>query len=216
MLDLRASLGSYISTYGRPWLKMSAADGRLHVDWNATRRPGGKGGAGARTGRITATPNLQNIPNSVAGLPNLRDYLIPGEGRCLLDRDYSSQEYRVAAHHAAGPGCVLAERYRRDPRLDVHDVARSEIERTLGIHIERDQAKTLNLAILYGMGINSLASGLRVSVDQARRFRDVHARAFPDLADLSRRMSQAAQCGRPLRTWGGRVYYPETNYEYVF
>ena len=216
LLDLRASLGSYISTYGRAWLKMSAADGRLHVDWNATRRPDRKGGAGARTGRITAKPNLQNIPNPVAGLPNLRNYLTPGAGRCFLDRDYSQQEYRVAAHYTTAVGGALSEQYQRDPGLDVHEVARFEIERTLGIHIERDQAKTLNLAILYGMGINSLASGLRVSVDQARRFRDVHARAFPDLADLSRRMSQAAQCGRPLRTWGGRVYYPETNYEYRF
>jgi len=119
LLERRGMLKTSLNTFMRRWLEFSARDGRLHISWNPTRRPGRDGkSVGARTGRWSATPNLQNVPGvetaAAAELPNVRSYLVPPRGAIWIQRDYRQQEFRIAGHYEAQ---TLQESYRENDEL---------------------------------------------------------------------------------------------------
>ncbi len=56
-------LTTCLSTFMKPWLEKSIADGRLHPNWNQVRSVE-KRSKGTRTGRLSSDdPNFQNLPN---------------------------------------------------------------------------------------------------------------------------------------------------------
>lgn len=74
LLAYRSALATSVRTFMRPWtLQARESGGYIYTQWNQVRSDWG-GDAGARTGRLSSSPNWQNIPiytRSVLILPKL-------------------------------------------------------------------------------------------------------------------------------------------------
>jgi DNA polymerase I-like protein with 3'-5' exonuclease and polymerase domains len=140
-------------------------------------------------------------------LPLVRSYVIPSEDdHILLDRDYSQQELRVLGHFEDGP---LREAYGAEPWMDIHTLATGMINEMLHAKFERSPIKTIGFGLIYGMGINLLASKADITPDQARNVKAAYLQIFPGLQTLQDGLKERARCDQPIRTWGGREYHVE-------
>jgi DNA polymerase-1 len=148
----------------------------------------------------------QIIPEGLPPLPLCRQYLLPEEHHVWLKRDFSSQEIRIAAHYEDG---ALLEAYIKDPGLDPHQLAQDIIHAQSQLTLARKHVKITAFRIIYGSGIPGLASGLGVDYASAERTLSAYFRAFPGIAALSKQTKRRGHQGKPIRTWGGRVYYTE-------
>lgn len=125
-----AFLSHFEATYLNGWDLRIDDNGRVHCDWRQY---------GTKTGRFSASdPNLQSVSK-----PATRYIVIP-EGMVLVGFDYSQIEYRLFAHYTGDP--TIADAYRNNPDADFH----AETAQMLGV--PRAFGKTLNFAVLYGMG----------------------------------------------------------------
>jgi len=206
----------------KPWLKQATeGDRRIRCQWNTTR--GDK--VGARTGRLSSTPNFQNIPTLESAkfkqaiklraeflpnfieLPNVRRYIVADDQESvLIDRDFSGQELRVMAHFEDGKALKA---YKADPYLDLHQWAADYINSTLNLGISRKQTKTCSFAILYGSGLDTLAAQMGATRDEAAEVKAAYLNALPGLQGLISGLKTRARNKQPFKTWGGRVYYCE-------
>ena len=175
-------------------------NGRIHAEINQLRSDSG----GTVTGRFSyANPNLQQIParNKELG-PKIRSLFIPEEGCKWGVFDYSQQEPRLVVHYAAiqnmyAAGDVL-DAY-NDGDADFHQIVADMAE------IPRDQAKTINLGLFYGMGKNKLQAELGVNKERAEElFRQYHARV-PFVKQLMDSVMARAQDRGKVRTLLGRL-----------
>lgn len=214
LLIHHSSLETCIGTFMRPWLEASAADGRLHPNWNQVRSSEGKR-KGTRTGRLSSdNPNLQNVPTEftdetpegIIPIPRMRQYLLPEEGHVWAKRDFSSQEVRILAHFEDGQ---LLDAYRADPMLDPHSMGQGFIKENTGVLYPRKDVKITGFSIIYGSGVNGLAGQLHRPRDEAWSIREAYFQAFPGIKQLMRDTQSIGQSGRAIKTWGGRLYYRE-------
>lgn len=150
-------------------------NGRIYCSFNAMKGDSG----GTVSGRFSSSdPNLQQIPNPEKdmeiGIP-LRSLFLPEVGEKFMTADYSSQEPRWTAEWAyrcekAGVrvrnGIMVADEYRKNPRLDFHQFTANLIHGREASKKERKDAKAINLGLAYGMGGGKLclALGLPFSV----------------------------------------------------
>ena len=133
--------------------------GRIHADINPIRSDQG----GTVTGRFSyANPNLQQIParNKELG-PMIRSLFLPEVDHKWGCFDYSQQEPRLVVHYAATtePICFdesvtkIVEEFKNDS-VDFHKTV------AIMAGISREQAKTINLGLFYGMGKAKLQAEL--------------------------------------------------------
>lgn len=218
-LRYRMQLKTCLSTFMLPWLEMvNTSGGKLYTTWNQVRDTGSGKSKGTRTGRLSSTPNFQNIPNEFKGdlpkvkgakippLPVMRSYIIAPKGHVLIGRDYSQQELRILAHFEDG---ALKDAYLKDNWLDVHDYARGMISRMLGREMERKPIKNTGFGIIYGMGVGLLAENSGITVEEAREVKNAYLAIFPGLREMYRDMKCRAMADEPIRTWGSRSYLCE-------
>ena len=229
MMRYAGALSTCLKTFMRPWLRTAQKSGGLiFTTWNQVKTDE----AGARTGRLSSTPNFQNIPNEfpplftfqendpvkrkllpklptgmpqLPPLPHCRSYVIPFEGDAFIDRDYSQQEPRILGHFDGGD---LMERYIAEPWTDMHDYAKAELE-TMGKFYARKAVKNTNLGLIYGMGVGKLAIKTGLPVDETKELKNAILNLYPGLKDMQKDMKVRARENRPIRTWGGREYYCE-------
>lgn len=227
-LGYRNRLETCLSVFMRPWLEMvHASGGRVYTHWNQVRQSHDDGTHGTRTGRLSCSPNFQNVPKDwydkndgfslelftklqktlhVPPLPLMRKYILPDEGGAFGHRDYNQQEPRILAHFENDKLC---EQYNTDPRTDVHDFGRLLIQEYAGLKLERRPVKILILGEIYGRGLGSLAEELGIDVVQAKRIKAALHQAIPGIRKLSNEIKERAARNEPIRTWGGRLYYCE-------
>jgi DNA polymerase-1 len=231
VLKYRASLKTCLNTFMKPWLLTAESSGGLiFTNWNQTKQPSGDANVGTRTGRLSSTPNFQNLPKEfnpifaheepdakkrkgmakcpIPGLPSLpmcRSYITPFKGHVLIDRDYSQQEPRILAHFDAGE---LLAKYLENPWIDFHDFARIELAKK-GLYYERKPVKNTNLGLIYGMGAPKLAAKNNMSVEESRHLKGEILKLYPGLEDMYKDMKKRAREKKPVKTWGGREYYCE-------
>ena len=215
MLGYRGFLATSLQTFIRPWVEATGrTGGTLHTSWNQVHSAGAAGVVGTRTGRpSTSNPNFLNVPKKAKAfdvpvplppLPSMRDYILPREnGQVILDRDYSQQEPRLLAHFE---GDAMMRQYQEDPWIDFHDNAKAMLEAVTGGRYERKTVKNINLGLIYGMGVGTMAEKSGVSVSEVREIKAAILGMYPGLKALNEDMKQRAKLGVPLRTWGGRVY----------
>ena len=144
-----------------------AENGRIHGHINQLRSEGG----GTVSGRLSmSNPNLQQIPaRNPRFAKAIRGLFLPEEGEKWASLDYNQQEPRILVHYANLTGKrgltgsdLFVEAYRNNQNTDFHQMV-ADIAK-----IPRKQAKTINLALLYGMGQTKLAEKLDVTPEEAK------------------------------------------------
>jgi len=212
-LLVRGSIATCLRTFLQPWLVQYEQHGRLYMRWNQIRN---YSDTGARTGRISSSPNLQNVPVEWEGLrkqlerigypldattlPQVRKYIIPDPGKIFVGRDYSGQELRLLAHFTSGK---LLDALKQDPYADLHQIA----AQLAGI--SRREAKTLAFAILYGAGVGRISESLEMTVTEATRVKNGYLAALPEIKEFTRSIQSGGRVGVAVKTLGGRDYFPQ-------
>jgi len=118
-------------------------------------------------------PNLQQIPARDPEIgPMIRSLFLPEKDESWAAIDFSQQEPRLLVHYAhvygkakGSPLPAIDEfvtAYNENPDMDFHTMV-AEMA-----NIPRKKAKTINLGMMYGMGVNKLSEQLDVSLDEAR------------------------------------------------
>src|SRR4029079_790803 len=142
--------------------------GRVHTSFSLT---------GAQTGRLSSNdPNLQNIPIRTEVGRKIRDAFIASPGHKLLSADYSQIELRIAAHMADVP--QLKEAFRAGE--DIHSRTAEELFGRVD-RDTRNQAKTINFAILYGSSAWGIAGRLGLPRDEGKAIIDRYYERFPGI-----------------------------------
>jgi len=177
-----------------------AHNGRIHADINQIRSDQG----GTVTGRFSmSNPNLQQIPARHPELgPMIRSIFIPEEKCKWGSFDYSQQEPRILVHYAKLqnlPGVhEIVDAYKAGD-ADFHQVVADMAG------IERKQAKTINLGLMYGMGKNKLMAELGLMKESAEKLiKQYHTKA-PFVKQLMDNVTRKAEDRGKIRTLGGRT-----------
>jgi DNA polymerase I-like protein with 3'-5' exonuclease and polymerase domains len=177
-----------------------AVNGRIHADINQIRSDAG----GTVTGRFSmSNPNLQQIPARHPELgPMIRSIFIPEEKHVWGSFDYSQQEPRILVHYAKLQNLEgvdeIVQAYNKGD-ADFHQVVADMAG------IERKQAKTINLGLMYGMGKNKLMAELGLMKESAEKLiRQYHSKA-PFVKKLMDNVSRKANDRGKIRTLGGRA-----------
>lgn len=202
--EVRSQLQTCLSTFMRPWLAMARETGGYFF---ASFKQIADEDHGARTGRLSMTPNLQNVirGDKDPRVPKLREYVATRSG-LLVERDYSQQELRLLGHFEDGP---LKKAYLKDPTQDGHTLVKFLIQQTTGMVLERRPVKDLNFGLIYGQGLALTAKKMGLPIEDAARARKAHGQSLPGVPALQRDLKRRAQNDEPIWTWGGRRYYCE-------
>ena len=196
--------------------------GRLHNTWHQLREYDDEAGRnrGTRSGRIAASkPNLTNVParDPVWG-KRVRRLFVADEGKRWAKLDYSQQEPRFLLHFAylmdqlprsqGGqhmPGAVEAvELWRKNPKIDYHQMVADLIEARSGKAIGRRPAKDINLGGAYGMGVAKLLAKLKVDQETGQGILNAYHEGVPYVKLLSKSCMDRAQERGFIRTILGR------------
>tara|TARA_R110000824_G_scaffold626_1_gene3900 strand:- start:84 stop:2030 length:1947 start_codon:yes stop_codon:yes gene_type:complete len=179
-------------------------EGRIHCEFNQLRSDGG----GTVTGRFSSShPNLQQMPARHPEIKKLiRGLFLPEEGCRWGSFDYSAQEPRWLMHYACQSegtkdNSVVQEIIRRyhEDDFDFHQMVAdlAGVDRTL--------AKTLNLGIMYGMGVAKMATVLGdTSFQEAKALRDEYEEEVPFIREFATIVMEQAQLRKEVRTFLGR------------
>ena len=173
--NLNKTSGTFINSI----MKHCHADGRIHSHINQLRSDDG----GTVSGRISMrNPNLQQIParDPIFG-PMIRSLFLPEEDEQWAAIDFSQQEPRILVHYAHVYGKTrgiplegaseFVQAYNEKPETDFHSLV-AEMA-----NIPRKQAKTINLGLIYGMGVNKMSDELDIEVEEAKALvKQYHAR----------------------------------------
>lgn len=223
MLAYRSKLSTCMQTFMEPWLLTAReTDGIIHTTWNQVRQySGGNKSKGTRTGRLSSSPNFQNIPTELDDkddgyvhpsfidlplLPSMRNYLIPDKGHIWGKRDYNQQELRILAHFEDDQ---LKAAYEENSRMDMHKYVGDKITEIVHKSYERKMVKIINFGIIYGKGVGLLAEEMRCTVETAKELKNAHAKAIPGAKRINTEIKEISKKGDPVVTWGGREYYVE-------
>ena len=174
--------------------------GRIHAEINQLRSDNG----GTVTGRFSySNPNLQQIParNKELG-PRIRSLFIPEEGHTWGVFDYSQQEPRLVVHYAA-----LQNLYGVDEVLEAYKVGDADFHTIVAdmAEIPREQAKTINLGLFYGMGKNKLQAELGVSKEKSDDLFKQYHHKVPFVKQLMDAVMKRGQERGQIRTLLGRL-----------
>lgn len=149
------------STYVVGLLDKIAEDGRIHTCFKQTE---------TRTGRISSTePNMQNIPVRTELGSRMRKFFVAGEGKILLDADYSQIELRVMAHLCGDKNMIEAF----NSGEDIHTSTAAQVFDMPPVMVTsemRSAAKAVNFGIIYGIGAFSLSKDINTTVAQAKKY----------------------------------------------
>ena len=172
--------------------------GRVHTSFSLT---------GAQTGRLSSNdPNLQNIPIRTEIGRKIRDAFVAAPGYKLLSADYSQIELRLAAHMADVP--QLKEAFRSG--IDIHSLTAEELFGRVD-RDTRNQAKTINFAILYGSSAWGIAGRLGVPKDEGKAIIDRYYERFPGIRSFTHATLAFAREHGFTKTLFGRKTHFEPN-----
>ncbi|HMB68860.1 MAG TPA: DNA polymerase I [bacterium] len=169
--------------------------GRIHTTFQQ---------AVAATGRLSsADPNLQNVPVRTAEGRGIRKAFVPEPGWVLVSCDYSQIELRILAHMAQDEPLLAAFRRDRDihraTAAQVFDVPEDDVTSE-----QRGQAKTINYAVLYGMGAVNLGKSLGIPTREASGFIEAYFDRYPGVAGFVETMQEKARKDLYVETLLGR------------
>lgn len=173
-------------------------NGRIHTRYNQAIGEFG----GAKPGRLSsAEPNMQFVPKRDKQLGRIfRKLFIPDPGYTLVELDYSQAEPRLFTHYSGEE--KLLQGYNSTPYIDMHQIAADYmgISRDEGIQ----NAKNLNLGMMYVMGNKTLAGHLNCDLQEAKIIAKKWHKTFPAVSSFTKKASQVAQERGWVKTILGR------------
>jgi len=192
--------GTYVDTLPK---SVNPETGRIHTSFNQTV---------AATGRLASSdPNLQNIPIRTEMGAEIRRGFIPAEGTRFVVADYSQIELRILAHYSGDEAFVEAFRagadIHRQTAAIIFGVAPDAVSKEM-----RDRAKTVNFAVIYGIGPFALGKQLGMTTAEAKEFIEAYFQRFPGVRRYLDQMMETARANGFVETLTGRRrYIPEIN-----
>jgi DNA polymerase-1 len=178
--------------------QINSETGRVHTSYSMT---------GAQTGRLSSNdPNLQNIPIRTEIGRKIRDAFVAEPGHVLMSADYSQIELRLAAHMADVP--QLKEAFRSG--VDIHSLTAEELFGRVD-RDTRNQAKTINFAILYGSSAWGIAGRLGVPKEEGKAIIDRYYERFPGIRAFTHATLAFAREHGFTKTLFGRKTHFEPN-----
>ncbi len=192
-------LDKFIGTFLEGYILRGHVNGRIHAQFNPLRGEEG----GAVTGRFSSShPNLQNIPKATDKSNVVRSLFLPEEGHMWWKLDWSQIEYRLMVHFAGvlnlrGADETIA-RYQNDAATDYHQAVADMIGGS------RDDAKSINFGIAYGLGVDNLCYALGVSREEGMEILDNYHRKAPFMKKLSEHAKKRAESNGEVVTLLGR------------
>ena len=190
--------------------------GRIHCEFNQLRSDEG----GTVSGRFSSShPNLQQVPARHPEIKEMiRGLFIPEEGCQWGSFDYNAQEPRWLMHYASKtPGVRDNEKV-----LEIVDQYQEEAKHKLEVgnkkadfdfhqmvadiaDVDRSVAKTINLGIMYGMGIGKLATVMGgISFEEAKELRNEYDEKVPFIRAMASSVMDVASLRHEIRTLLGR------------
>ena len=179
-------------------------NGRIHCEFNQLRSENG----GTVTGRFSSShPNLQQVPARHPLIKEMiRGLFLPEEGKIWGSFDYSAQEPRWLMHYVG-----LLPSTSKDYR--VQEIIKQYYQEDFDFHqmvadlagVERTVAKTINLGIMYGMGLGKLSNVLGdISMSETKEIRLEYDEKVPFIRQIASAVSRAAELKKEIRTLMGR------------
>jgi DNA polymerase I-like protein with 3'-5' exonuclease and polymerase domains len=201
-------------------LKYVGKDSRVHGHINQVRSDSG----GTVSGRLSmSNPALQTIPARDPELgPMMRRLFLPEEGEIFAAIDYSQQEPRILTHYAQAFGNYrkvqmggveeFIKEYNENPDADFHSLV-ADLS-----GLPRKTAKVINLALMYGMGVQKLSQQLDISLDEAKSLTQQYHQKVPFVKQLTQgvqRYLDDPRSGGCIRSIRGRkcrfeLFEPDT------
>ena len=160
-------------------------------------------------------PNMQNIPSHNR---EIRQMYVAREGCYLISCDYSAQEPRITACVANDAEMIKAYKEGKDLYAMIASVAtnypyyecldKHHGETYLPGKERRSLAKILLLGITYGMRMETIATSLKCSTEEAQKIYDKVIKGFPGLRKAQEKATEEAHTkGYVSNLWGGRRYF---------
>jgi|TARA_S200002703_G_scaffold1055_2_gene1799 DNA polymerase I-like protein with 3'-5' exonuclease and polymerase domains len=175
--------------------------GRIHSEIRQIKNDQG----GTVSGRLAmSNPNLQQLPaRSKEFGPLIRGLFLPEEGCQWGSFDYSQQEPRLVVHYAASVDEGL---HGSEELVEAYANADADFHQTVAdlVGIERKQAKTIGLGLMYGMGKNKLGGMLGLDTKEANDLIAQYNNKVPFVKLLSDKCMQKASSEGIIRTKLGR------------
>ena len=201
ILDFR-QYGKLKSTYADGLAAAADENGKVHTSFRQ---------ALTTTGRLSSTePNLQNIPVKTELGREFRKFFVVGnDDYVLLDADYSQIELRLLA-------AISGDEAMTEAFLSGYDIHSATAMKIFGVSADqvtidlRKRAKAVNFGIVYGMGDFSLATDLKISRMDAKKYIEGYLGAYPKVSEyLKNVVASAKQDGFVTTLFGRRRYIPE-------
>lgn len=172
----------------------------------------------ATTGRMSITkPALQTLPKRNK---SIRKMFIPDQGYKLWFMDLDQVEYRLFSHYAKIPGLIeqinngydvhaatAATLFNKDLATLVKKVHEGDDEATT----LRSRAKTLNFALIYGMGNQALANDLKISVSEATEIKQRYFAQMPEARTFINTVYEVIKVRGFIKNFYGRRRRLDTN-----
>jgi DNA polymerase-1 len=156
------------------------------------------------TGRLSSRgPNLQNIPIKTESGRQIRSCFIADPGNVLIKADYSQIELRLLAHFCGDENLVTAFREAEDIHRRTAAMIFEVVPEAVTAEMRR-VAKTVNFAVLYGMGSVALSKELGIARPQAQEFIDHYFEALASVKEFMDATVQQARAQGYVTTLLGR------------
>ncbi len=185
------------TTYFANFIRLADSNGKIHTNFRQRQ---------AITGRTSAAePNLQNVGKSDNSDYPVRRAFVPSEGFCFVELDFKAQEFRMAVDYSSEPELARMIESGHDPHQAAADMS----------GLTRTAAKTMNFAILYGVGKDKLAKMLGVTPDEAALLKARYFNRIPGIKRFLYKASDMAKSRGYVISWdGARHYYPDPQKAY--
>ena len=180
---------------------LDPSTGRIHASLQQTN---------SATGRLISTdPDLQRTPIRTPEGVRIRQTFLAPPGHKLISADWSQIELRVLAHMSQDP--LLLDAFLHDH--DIHRRTAAQLFHVTEAEVtppQREIAKTVNFATIYGQGATALAQIIRVPRKTAQEYIDQYFATYAGVRLwLDRTIEEGHRDGYVTTYLGRRRWIPE-------
>lgn len=191
-----------LTTYAYGIYEQRDAEDRVHGSINQTE---------ATTGRMSITkPALQTLPKKDK---RIRRAFIPDNGYTMWFMDLDQVEYRLFAHYAKASSLLDAIANGYDVHAataatifhkDVHEFVKLVEAGDEEATAARQKGKTINFALIYGVGISHLGELLNVSETEATNLRATYFANLPEARTFINTVQEVIKVRGYVKNFYGR------------